>query len=68
MSDMDSPKAGGSAHCAATAPARQAEQTTAVSEAREQRITDLRRRYQDGSYQVDAAGVSASIVEKHLRR
>lgn len=34
----------------------------------EERIAELRRRYLDGSYKIDAAELSAKIVDKHLER
>jgi anti-sigma28 factor (negative regulator of flagellin synthesis) len=34
----------------------------------EERIAELRRRYLEGSYKIDAAELSAKIVDKHLER
>lgn len=39
-----------------------------ISEEREQRVAELRKQYLDGTYQVDAGSVSASLVEKHLNK
>lgn len=39
-----------------------------VPDDRERRISELRRRVDDGSYQIDAAEIAASMVDKHLRR
>ena len=35
---------------------------------REARIAELRKKYVDGKYSVDAREVSAKIVQKHLRK
>ncbi|HSU59428.1 MAG TPA: flagellar biosynthesis anti-sigma factor FlgM [Bryobacteraceae bacterium] len=51
----------------ATAVAQQREPVPACSES-EERVADLRRRYLEGSYTVDAAQLSARIVDKHLER
>jgi anti-sigma28 factor (negative regulator of flagellin synthesis) len=37
-----------------------------ASGAREKRIAELRRQYVEGTYRVDAAQVSASIIDDHL--
>ncbi len=35
--------------------------------AREVRVAELRRQYQEGTYKVDAREVSSKIVERHLK-
>jgi anti-sigma28 factor (negative regulator of flagellin synthesis) len=50
---------------AAAAMARQREPVQADSEP-EDRVAELRRRYLEGTYKVDAAQLSARIVDKHL--
>jgi anti-sigma28 factor (negative regulator of flagellin synthesis) len=51
---------------AATAVARQSEP---VPEDRsEERIAELRRRYLEGTYKVDATQLSAKIIDKHLEK
>jgi anti-sigma28 factor (negative regulator of flagellin synthesis) len=52
---------------AAAAVARQSEPDH-PGNSLEDRITELRRRYLDGSYRVDAAKLSAKILDKHLAR
>jgi anti-sigma28 factor (negative regulator of flagellin synthesis) len=59
--------AGGSRAAAAPAPAK----ATSAPEGNtpdEDRIAELRRRYLEGSYEVDAAELSAKIIDKHLER
>lgn len=34
----------------------------------EERIAELRRRYLEGTYEVDAAQLSAKIIDKHLEK
>jgi anti-sigma28 factor (negative regulator of flagellin synthesis) len=50
----------------AAAPTRESEQMKNSSNDRAARIAELRRRYRDGSYRVDAAAVSKRIIDKHL--
>ncbi len=50
---------------AAAAVARQLEPLQA-SNPSEDRIAELRRRYLEGSYEVDAAKLSSKIIDKHL--
>lgn len=49
----------------AAAVARQPEPAQGETSS-EDRITELRRRYLDGSYRVDAAQLSAKIIDKHV--
>ncbi len=49
----------------AAAVARQREPVPADSSS-DQRVAELRRRYLEGTYKIDAAELSASIVDKHL--
>ena len=51
---------------AATAVARQSEPVQEENSS-EDRVWDLRRRYLEGHYKVDAAQVSAKIIDRHLR-
>ena len=57
----------GNAQGAAAAPAK-AEDQARPQEDREQLIAELRRRYLEGSYQVEAEAVSSKIVERHLAK
>jgi len=50
---------------AATAATRSAA-STPEGDTPNERIAELRRRYLEGSYKIDAAEVSAKIVDKHL--
>lgn len=52
---------------AAAAVARQREPVQPSAEP-EDRVAELRRRYREGNYKVDAAQLSARIVDKHLDR
>lgn len=52
---------------AAAAVARQREALQPDAEP-EDRVAELRRRYLEGNYKVDAAQLSATIVDKHLDR
>jgi anti-sigma28 factor (negative regulator of flagellin synthesis) len=36
-------------------------------ESKEDRVVELRRRYRDGSYQVEPSALAAKIVDDHLR-
>lgn len=52
-----------------TAAVRAREQKgNAEEEARENRITELRRQYLEGTYQVDVLKLSAAIIKKHLAK
>ena len=59
------PGSTGSAHGAATAPARETEDT-ACDPAREERIAKLRREYLNGRYDVNSRAVSKKLIEDHL--
>lgn len=52
---------------AATAVARQAEPLPGANAA-EDRVEELRRRYRAGTYKVDAAELSAKILDKYLEK
>ena len=41
-------------------------QSLEVDKDREARVADLRRRYAEGSYQVNAANVASRVVDDHL--
>lgn len=49
----------------AAAVARQSEPVQDETSS-EDRVTELRRRYLEGSYKVDAAQLSGKIIDKHL--
>lgn len=66
MSDAHSPNGNTGSHATAAACARERDETENVSDPRAQRIEDLRRQYQDGTYHVDATDLSKRIVDKHL--
>ena len=66
MSEAHSANGHTDATGAATARAKQ-EDATQLNE-REARIAELRLRYQEGTYSVDSAKVSASLIEEHLRK
>ena len=51
---------------AAAAPKRTREQCETTPE-REARVAELREQYLNGTYQVDAARLSAAIIDEHLR-
>lgn len=68
MSDTHSPNANTGSQATAAACAREPDETENVSDPRGQRIAELRRQYQDGSYHVDATEVSKCIVDKHLTK
>ncbi len=52
---------------AAAAVARQPEPLQA-DDLPEDRVAELRRRYLEGSYKVDATQLSAKIIDKHLEK
>ena len=59
------PSSSSGSNGAATAVARQSEPLQNESHS-EERIAELRRRYLEGTYEVDAAQLSAKIIDKHL--
>jgi anti-sigma28 factor (negative regulator of flagellin synthesis) len=63
-----------SSNASGAAAARQTERLTSDEElqapvdGREARVAEIREQYQRGTYRVDAAEVSSSIVDEHLKR
>lgn len=53
---------------AAAAPARESDPMPDETPLTDERIAELRRRVLSGTYEVDAAKLSAKIVEGHLKR
>jgi len=58
----------GSGSGGAAAAATRKGQSTPEEDSPDERIAELRRRYLEGSYKIEAAEVSAKIVDKHLER
>jgi anti-sigma28 factor (negative regulator of flagellin synthesis) len=57
---------GGSGSSGAAAAVTRSAACTPEGDTPNERIAELRRRYLEGSYKIDAAEVSAKIVDKHL--
>lgn len=61
----DAHSASGNTDATGAATARAKEN---LPEAREARVAELRRCYQEGAYSVDSAKVSASLIDRHLQK
>lgn len=67
-SNSPSPETTTGAGGTAAAPARESVPEQQDSDVREARVAELRQQVLNGTYEVEAAKLSAKIVERHLKK